>query len=466
MTLSPELQFQKSQLMLLAGEIRQMAMANSAASVVDKWTSQHAAKLDQAAGILLNVFQLGGFCDPLVGGCIGEFIAGHIEDYLSMRWQAKDNFNRLLSTLLQDYWYPKGIDVAIRYDNDGRTLTETGAIQRWYQETVDNANLLEYLSTQIGLDMNLSTGEYKTCLLKQKNFDLCKLEATLGAVAAIACQDHRFLRFVNTSSDFLQACYPYEENEARAAEIFTEILSLVTAKVSTGSAINSRNISEPTSSEYHYDPNIELTNRIDSGLYGVVWEAIQTDLNRKVAVKIIKPDMAHRASALAHARALARVSHPNLVTVHAVAKVSCPGISHAVEGIVMEWIEGDKLANRIAGSFSAAEFVKLSSEILDAVNALHMSGIAHGDLHAGNAIVTSDSIKIIDIDATNEYSIGRVTSVEKSDLMQSDINGAAWLVRQIVRKSILPAQLIESLDNDLRAASSIIRIRELIKAVT
>ena len=61
--------------------------------------------------------------------------------------------------------------------------------------------------------------------------------------------------------------------------------------------------------------------------------------NRKVALKVIKVEMSHMASAVDHARALARLNHPNIVTVYDVVTVDVPGEgSH--EAACMEWLEG------------------------------------------------------------------------------------------------------------------------------
>ncbi|MDP7016586.1 MAG: protein kinase [Pirellulaceae bacterium] len=60
---------------------------------------------------------------------------------------------------------------------------------------------------------------------------------------------------------------------------------------------------------------IEILEEVDSGLYGKVYKAHQTHLDRIVAVKIIKPEWTHKADAVEHAGKLAKVDrHPNIVT--------------------------------------------------------------------------------------------------------------------------------------------------------
>ena len=80
-----------------------------------------------------------------------------------------------------------------------------------------------------------------------------------------------------------------------------------------------------------------------SGLYGVVRKARQISLSRDVAIKIIRSSMVQVADALAHAQALARVKHPNIVTVYQVARVIDPDSTPPVEvdAVVMEWVDGE-----------------------------------------------------------------------------------------------------------------------------
>ncbi len=89
-------------------------------------------------------------------------------------------------------------------------------------------------------------------------------------------------------------------------------------------------------------PSIEILERVDSGLYGSVYRAIQQPFGRQVAVKIIKPDMPNVADALAHGKLLARANHPAIVTVYGIEHVCIPGSEATVPAIIMEWVEGEK----------------------------------------------------------------------------------------------------------------------------
>ncbi len=63
-------------------------------------------------------------------------------------------------------------------------------------------------------------------------------------------------------------------------------------------------------------PRLKVFKKFDSGAFGEVWVGEQVSLNRKVAVKVIKVEMADQAPAKAHALALANLNHHCVVTVH------------------------------------------------------------------------------------------------------------------------------------------------------
>jgi len=156
------------------------------------------------------------------------------------------------------------------------------------------------------------------------------------------------------------------------------------------------------------DQDIELVSRHNSGLYGVVWEGRQVRLNRRVAVKVIKPSMVNVANAVDHARSLARVSHENVVTVHQVGQVCDPHSGETVDCVVMEWLDGESLGDRLNGEkLSVAEALEICTAILEGLSSIHAQGIAHGDLHAGNVLLTPKGIKIIDIG----YAVSRLANL-------------------------------------------------------
>ncbi len=77
--------------------------------------------------------------------------------------------------------------------------------------------------------------------------------------------------------------------------------------------------------------NIQLLSRLGGGAFADVWAATDS-LDRRVAVKIIHKWAAVISSALAHAKALARTNHPNVVSVFSLEKIAHPESGHEVDG--------------------------------------------------------------------------------------------------------------------------------------
>src|ERR1700758_1310211 len=93
---------------------------------------------------------------------------------------------------------------------------------------------------------------------------------------------------------------------------------------------------------------VTLHSRLGDGGFADVWKAT-ADRGRNVAVKIVRASAAVMSSALAHARALARTSHPNVVSIFSLERVNDPSSKTEVDGIVMELLEGTTLAQRFQG---------------------------------------------------------------------------------------------------------------------
>ncbi|MER5848206.1 serine/threonine-protein kinase [Streptomyces sp. NPDC002012] len=128
------------------------------------------------------------------------------------------------------------------------------------------------------------------------------------------------------------------------------------------------------------DDRFELVNRLGSGGMGMVWRAHDLALHRDVALKEVRPpdpalaendpEAARllRARVLREARALARLDHPGVVTVHHIVD----GGEHAYPWIVMELVPGASLAERLAeGTLTPVEAAELGRGVLSALRAAH-----------------------------------------------------------------------------------------------
>ncbi|MFJ9620511.1 protein kinase [Streptomyces sp. NPDC101181] len=152
------------------------------------------------------------------------------------------------------------------------------------------------------------------------------------------------------------------------------------------------------------DGRFTLVERLGSGGMGMVWRARDMALHRDVALKEVRPPdpaLAEydpegarnlRARVLREARALARLDHPNVVTVHHIVD---PG-EEGYPWIVMELVAGCSLQDRLAaGPMAPAEAAGLGRGILSALRAAHASGIHHRDVKPANVLLRTDGRPVL-----------------------------------------------------------------------
>lgn len=134
---------------------------------------------------------------------------------------------------------------------------------------------------------------------------------------------------------------------------------------------------------------------IGSGAEGEVYKAWDTVLERHVAVKLFFPSVeaVDPSAAKRLAKSLAQ-NTPGTVAVYDLCEFSKNG--RTTVGVVMEWVEGQTLHQRLKNTVSAPEFTVWMQELLVAVRARHEIDLVHGDLRAPNIMVGKSGIKVID----------------------------------------------------------------------
>jgi len=214
-----------------------------------------------------------------------------------------------------------------------------------------------------------------------------------------------------------------------------------------------------------HDPNIELHEHYDRGLFGAIWRGRQIDINRHVAVKIIFPTWNNVTTAIDHAKALARLNHVNIVTVHQVATVLDPETGNVADAVVMEWLEGEHLGNKLAGAqFTSAQAQRICVAILDGLEHMHGRGLVHGDLHAGNVFVAETAIKVIDVCYTESRSLQLLSNSSRESRISADIDSVRFLCRRVVHHASLGRPSFQG-ESALSVANSLASIRDAITTV-
>ncbi|MDG6108707.1 serine/threonine-protein kinase [Dactylosporangium aurantiacum] len=129
-----------------------------------------------------------------------------------------------------------------------------------------------------------------------------------------------------------------------------------------------------------------------------VWRAVDVRLERTVAVKMLQPHLAGaQARAEVEARAAARLVHPNIAVVHDAGRLR-RGLRRRLPYLVMEFVDGETLGQRLAGSESMPwqQAVRIAVQVADALNAAHLHRVVHRDIKPGNIILTASRVKVVD----------------------------------------------------------------------
>jgi len=135
-----------------------------------------------------------------------------------------------------------------------------------------------------------------------------------------------------------------------------------------------------------------LLEMVGAGGMGVVWGAWDPELERRVAIKLVKATMpAARDRILLEGQALAKLSHPNVVTVYDV------GVVDDQVYIVMEWVRGQNLRAYGARPRTLREIVAIYRAAGDGLAAAHAAGLIHRDFKPDNAIRGDDGrVRVLD----------------------------------------------------------------------
>ena len=139
----------------------------------------------------------------------------------------------------------------------------------------------------------------------------------------------------------------------------------------------------------------EILAPIGKGGMGEVYKANDTRLDRTVAIKVLPEHLAESPERKARfereAKAISQLNHPHICTLYDV------GEQDGVDYLVMEYIEGETLAERLKkGAMPLDKVLEYGIQIADGLDTAHRAGIVHRDLKPGNAMLTKSGIKLLD----------------------------------------------------------------------
>ena len=151
----------------------------------------------------------------------------------------------------------------------------------------------------------------------------------------------------------------------------------------------------------------EVGALVGAGGMGEVYRAVDQRLGRLVAIKVLPTEVAadpeRRARFEREARTVGALSHPNVVAIHDVGRLSVEGESASpgeeVTFLVMELLEGETLRSRLSSGYGLPrkKALDIAAQVAQGLAAAHARGIVHRDLKPENIFITTDGrVKILD----------------------------------------------------------------------
>ena len=154
----------------------------------------------------------------------------------------------------------------------------------------------------------------------------------------------------------------------------------------------------------------EIVAALGAGGMGEVWRAKDTRLDRFVALKVLpqhlssRPELRQRLER--EAKAISSLSHANICTLYDI------GHQDGIDFLVMEYIEGETLADRLAkGALPPDQVLRYAIEVAGALDKAHKQGVIHRDLKPANVMITKAGAKLLD------FGLARLVENDKSPIL-------------------------------------------------
>ncbi len=164
----------------------------------------------------------------------------------------------------------------------------------------------------------------------------------------------------------------------------------------------------------------EILEPVGAGGMGEVYKARDTRLDRIVAVKVLSEQLAESAERKLRfereAKAISQLNHPHICTLFDV------GSQDGIEYLVMEFIEGETLAERLMkGPLPLDEVLEYGAQIADGLETAHRAGIVHRDLKPANTMLTTGGVKLLDFGLARLMSDDAVSDASDAPTRQQNL---------------------------------------------
>jgi len=192
----------------------------------------------------------------------------------------------------------------------------------------------------------------------------------------------------------------------------------------------------------------EVLAPLGAGGMGEVYRALDTRLGREVAVKVLPPHLASQPEVRARfereARTISQLNFPHICTLHDV------GYDSGVDYLVMELVEGETLAHRLArGALPMSEVLLYGRQVAEALDRAHRAGVVHRDLKPGNIMLTKSGAKLMDFGLARPHGMsGAGSGLTQSPTMGAPLTAEGTIVGTF--QYMAPEQL-EGKEADARA---------------
>src|SRR5437868_10382334 len=162
----------------------------------------------------------------------------------------------------------------------------------------------------------------------------------------------------------------------------------------------------------------EIQSALGAGGMGEVYRARDTRLDRTIAIKILASHLSSsqelKQRMEREARAISSLNHPNICQLYAI------GTLEAVHYLVMEFLEGETLAERLRrGAIPLPEVVKIGITVAEGLAVAHRYGMVHRDLKPGNIMLTKSGAKLMDFGLAKAAATGVPASGTHAPLLSA-----------------------------------------------